>query len=296
MANDLSSAEQDFLWALQLLADGKPLPTAKMTALGRRCPGFAQTRLQVLTYDFAAHPNQQAKLRTVVEVLWAMLGPAKFIEDHIPEIKLPNDAAYHEFVIEQMQSAPQTFGRNELMMLAKRCRGRKVGDEASRLLREHLESVADTLLAQPPGLSENAEQLKHSVRQFGFSTDLNESLAKVQDGLHQSGDGFDQKALLGHLRTFFEKLHQEVGHELHRRKPDTVDKTDFTKFGNLLDHLRAKDVITDKMKEFARGLYGILSNEGVHAMKAQRDYVDVCWIMVIGYGRLLLFELERRVR
>ena len=64
-------------------------------------------------------------------------------------------------------------------------------------------------------------------------------------------------------------MHQEVGHELHRRKPETAEKTDFTKFGNLLDHLHNKDVVTAKMKEFARGLYGILSNEGVHAMKAE---------------------------
>jgi hypothetical protein len=54
-------------------------------------------------------------------------------------------------------------------------------------------------------------------------------------------------------------------------------------------------VLTDKMFEFGKALYGVLSNEGVHAIKSTREYVRLCRNMTAEYALVLFFELERRL-
>ena len=63
----------------------------------------------------------------------------------------------------------------------------------------------------------------------------------------------------------------------------------------VLDFLERHGVLTDKMKELSKALYGVLSNEGVHAITSRRDYVRLFRNMVIEYAIVLFHELDRRI-
>src|SRR5581483_12387743 len=135
---------------------------------------------------------------------------------------------------------------------------------------------------------------KH-VFEHRFTPELNEVLEKIDVGLAAPGDPFDQAALLKHLRTFFEKLHEQAGERLRTAKPETVDGTDLSSCGQALDYLTRKSVLTAKMSAFGKALYGVLSDEGVHALKSEREYVRLCRNVVVEYTLVLFFELERRL-
>lgn len=98
-----------------------------------------------------------------------------------------------------------------------------------------------------------------------------------------------------HLRTFFERLHEQVAIKLHAEKPETRDGTDLLKCQQIIDHLERQDVLTTKTKALGRALYSILSEEGVHALESTREYVRLCRNMVAEYGLILFYELERRL-
>lgn len=150
-------------------------------------------------------------------------------------------------------------------------------------------------LSNPRELNEDVGKVKKQVTDFGFGKELNELLDKVEKGLGV-GDGFDQKALLTHLRTFFEKAHERAGEKLQAAKPTTKNNTDLTKCGKAIEFLCEKDVLTNKMMQLAKGLYAVLSNEGVHAITSEKEYVRLCRNMVTEYALVLFFELERRLK
>jgi hypothetical protein len=74
------------------------------------------------------------------------------------------------------------------------------------------------------------------------------------------------------------------------------DKTHLSSCGQALDFLHRRGVLTEKMRDYGKALYGVLSNEGVHAFKSEREYVRLCRNTVAEYALVLFFELERRLR
>ena len=137
-------------------------------------------------------------------------------------------------------------------------------------------------------------QVKRRVSEYNFGEELNSLLDKVEASL-DTGDNFDQAAMLKHLRTFFEHLHQQAGQRLRKDLPETIDETPLTKCGQAIEYLQRKDVLTEKMQSLGKAIYGVLSNEGVHAIKSEREYVRLCRNMVAEYALVLFFELERRL-
>jgi hypothetical protein len=75
-----------------------------------------------------------------------------------------------------------------------------------------------------------------------------------------------------------------------------VDGADLTKCQQAIDYLERRGVLTDRMKALGRALYGVLSEEGVHALKADPEYVRLCRNMIAEYALVLFFELERRLQ
>ena len=119
----------------------------------------------------------------------------------------------------------------------------------------------------------------------------------VTVGGGDGGDQFDQAATLKHLLPFFEKLHQQAGLRVWAKKiPLSADATDFTKCQQTIDFLERHGVLTDRMKLLGRALYGVQSEEGVHALKADPEYVRLCRNMVAEYALVLFFELERQLK
>jgi hypothetical protein len=285
------SIELDFTIALDLLIkDG--FDRDKFIKLAAAVPVQAQKALQSNLKPVGASqkPEHKFAAETMLAALWRIMGCEKFVEYYAPQVGVPDSAL--EYVWRRLQERPNDFSNKALKAMRLRKERDPLGDLARKILRERLESFADQLPDKQFELSADVEQLKQTVRDFGFSPELNETLAKVEAGIG-SGDAFDQAALLKHLRTFFEQFHRECGEELRRRKPETIDGTPLGQCGQAIDYLVRKDVLTDKMGALGRGLYGVLSEEGVHKLKAEREYVRLCWNMVVEYGKVLLFELER---
>jgi hypothetical protein len=286
------SIELDFMVALDLLLKGE-FDRDKFVKLALAVPAQAQRALQsnLVPVGASQKPEHKAATQTMLAALWRIMGCEEFVEYYAGPAGTRDYAL--EYVFRLLQERPNQFSDKALKTM--RLRKDALGDLARSVLRQCLESFADSLPDNERELSADVEQLKQTVRDFGFSDELNETLAKVESGLG-SGDAFDQAALLKHLRSFFEQFHREVGEELRRKKPAAMDGTPLNSCGQAIDYFARKDVLTDRMQALGRALYGVLSNEGVHKLKAEREYVRLCWNMVIEYGKVVLFELERATR
>jgi len=160
-----------------------------------------------------------------------------------------------------------------------------------------LAPIADHLIQNPSDVNRDIAEVKRRISEYSFNPDLNEVLDKVESALAAEGDQFDQAASLKHLRTFFEKLHEQAGLRIRAEKvPLSADATDFTKCQQVIDYLERHDVLTDKMKALGRALYGVLSEEGVHSLKADREYVRFCRNWIAEYALVIFFELEQRLK
>ena len=251
-------------------------------------PEAAQRVLASHVMMWPASTPYTAVPQVMAEALWNVIGCEAFVKSYANQASRFVWAC--EFVLQRLEEHPNEFSDLALSLLY--ARSDDLAELAGIEVGKRLESVVDQLPDKRQELSADAEQLKQRARDFGFPPELNEALAKIEAGLG-IGDGFDQAALLKHLRTFYENLHRGVGEELRRRKPVTIDGTNLGSFGQAIDYLHRKDVVTEPTRALAKALYGMLSNQGVHSLKAEKEYVRLCWNMVIEYGKILLFELER---
>jgi hypothetical protein len=170
---------------------------------------------------------------------------------------------------------------------------------------KRLQRKAALMIRQPAEVNRDSASVKTRVNDFGFPSELNELLTKVDYELGTNQDGFDEAGTLKHVRTFVEELHKRCAITLRERCPETQnkvgnpnseDKTPLDKHQGVLDFLERHGVLTNKMKKLSEALYGILSNEGVHAITARREYVRLCRNMVIEYALVLFHEMDRRIQ
>lgn len=224
---------------------------------------------------------------------WNLLGTTEFL------IRNKLEFQFEDFVINQLTQAPADFTHEDLLFLLKEYKrdDHPIRIDALNLLNDYVISFAERLASEPLEMSEDLESLKKSIHDYGFDVDLNATLQKIDNDLQKDSDAFDQKATMGHIRSFFERVLKNICEELQRAKPELSDKTPLHKFGKAIDYLKRKDVITEEIEALAKALYSILSDDhfGVHALKANRDYTRLCRNMVIEYAVTLFFELERRL-
>jgi hypothetical protein len=107
------------------------------------------------------------------------------------------------------------------------------------------------------------------------------------------GDKFDQVSTLRHLRTFFERLHNQVATTVRTQKPEVRDNTPINICGRCIDFLKEAGVLPAHLHSLAKSIYSVLSSEGGHAIKSEREYVRLCRNMVAEYALILFFELVR---
>jgi hypothetical protein len=228
----------------------------------------------------------------VLEAYWSLFGAADCVT-LFPVID--QDLAEYFFKL-KLFDALDSFTDEDLVRLRDVYRDKPMQQVVVNAQGSKLVPIANQLLGNPTEINQDVGKVKNRITEYKFSPDLNEVLEKVADGLAAGGDPFDQAALLKHLRTFFEKLHQQVAEKLRVERPDTNDRTDLGKCAQAIDFLQRKGVLTDKMASLGKALYGVLSNEGVHAMKSEREYVRLCRNQLVEYALVLFFELDRRIR
>jgi hypothetical protein len=229
----------------------------------------------------------------VLDLYWRVFGP----RDSVVMFCLHDVPLVEAYLTAKLRDALDEFSDEDLDAFHRATYDKPIHGEVKKAQARKLIPVADLLLRNPPDLNRDIAEVKKRVSAYHFTEDLNEVLDKVEHGLAAGGDRYDQAAMLKHLRTFYEKLHEQVGLKLRAEKvPASVDGADLTKCQQAIDYLERRGVLTDRMKALGRALYGVLSEEGVHSLKADREYVRLCRNMIAEYALVLFFELERRLR
>lgn len=125
---------------------------------------------------------------------------------------------------------------------------------------------------------------------LGFDPILTASLVKAEDLYRASSDAFDLKSCLGHIRSFYEHLNIDAGQAIAKDLGTTVvDEWDPT-----ITFLKNKSFLSAQQDKFARGLYALLSDEGVHPLIAEREFARLLRNVVIEYGLMFLTMLQKK--
>jgi len=229
-----------------------------------------------------------------LEVLWQFEGRTKCIQQHFVGHSSP---LVDTFLKSKLVNDMQGLSQDDLERLAFMYSGQPLQGFIEVEQVRRLSGKADQLLKNPQELNKDVVEVKRRISQYNFHAELSELMSKVDDELAVGGDKFDQAATIKHLRTFFEKMHRQIGETVWTRKPATQDNTDLTKCGHALDFLKkaAVNILSDDLHKLGKALYGMLSNAGVHAASSEREYVRLCRNMVTEYALIVFFEVERRL-
>ena len=143
------------------------------------------------------------------------------------------------------------------------------------------------------GFNLEVNQDKATVESYlktqGFSDGLIECLNRADQIYQSASSGFDFKSIMGHLRSFMEKLQSEGLTKLPSESPNPADH----RWGEGLKRLRQKDVLSKAEEGYASALYTLLSDEGVHPIIAEKEYARLARNVVIEYALLFLRKLEK---
>jgi hypothetical protein len=294
--NDKERAFYSALLVLLNNRDSQSISTEQFLTLSRAVPEYALRMIEGNRTDlmYIVGHRRSPIAQMIMTAEWDLKGPSQFIEDH----HLGAETEYSDFMQQRLTTNPEEFSPANLESIIRHFKpATPIHQAAVTALTNYVATFADRLTAEPPGLSDDVESLKQAIRDYGFSGDLDEVLAKIDDDLQKSKDAFDQTATMKHIRSFFEKLHESIARELQVKKQSVGNGTPLHQCGNAIDYLERKNVITAKIRDLGRCLYTILSDGdfGVHALRANRDYTRLCRNMVVEYAVTLFLELERRL-
>jgi transposase len=131
------------------------------------------------------------------------------------------------------------------------------------------------------------ENDKSKVEEFlsrlGFSADLMRALNEAEKDYRDSASPFELKNCLTHFRGFIEHLHLEAAQHIAKTTPDSTHDWDMS-----TSFLRKHDFITSQQEKLARGIYALISDEGVHPLMSERIFARVLRNVIIEYGFMFL--------
>jgi hypothetical protein len=96
---------------------------------------------------------------------------------------------------------------------------------------------------------------------------------------------------MSHLRSFLEQLHAQACAAI---ATDTTPMTEYNKWGLTIAFLKKHDYLSPQEEKLVAGIHAIMSEDGVHPLIAEREYVRLVRNMVIEYGLLLMSILEKK--
>lgn len=284
----------EFETALQRLTENR-LTVDQVFALvqGRKYEAASLVEQALVTLGLGKLFNARA-ICGLLELSWRLNGPSKCV--HVSFAGLEPRDWIAQFLMQKLAESQTEFDDETLRLTAHYwSKYPAIVEFVYRIQAARLASKASRLQAVPQELAADVAHVKERVSAYKFPPELISLLDKAEDGLNADGDPFDQSAILKHLRTFFEQLHRLIAERIHQFDSALKDGTDLTKCQQVIDYLQRKEVIKDKLQALGRALYGILSEEGVHAIQSKREYVRLCRNMVAEYALILFFEVDRLV-
>ncbi len=147
------------------------------------------------------------------------------------------------------------------------------------------------LLSEGLNLEVNQDKIavEEYIQRYGFPHTLVESLNEAERLYLHGTTLLEFKSSMGHLRTFLENVHSEAMPALYGKFGGSLPN----KWGGGLSYLVQNNVLSTVEEKFIAGLYGLISDEGVHALVAEREYVRLSRNFVIEYALLFLRKMEK---
>ena len=144
------------------------------------------------------------------------------------------------------------------------------------------------------GLNLEVNQDKAAVENYlkahGFSDGLVEYLNRTDQFYQSASSGFEFKSVMGHLRSFMERLQAEGIAKLGPAKASPPPQ----RWGDGLKHLQQQGLLSKAEEGYAAALFTLLSDAGVHPIIAEKEYARLARNVVIEYALLFLCRLEKR--
>ncbi len=127
------------------------------------------------------------------------------------------------------------------------------------------------------------------IQRYGFPHTLIESLNEAEWLYLHGTTPLEFKSSMGHLRSFLESVHSEAMPALYGKFGGSIPD----RWGEGLSYLVQNNVLSTVEEKFVAGLYGLISDEGVHPLVAEREYVRLSRNFVIEYALLFLRKMEK---
>ena len=129
------------------------------------------------------------------------------------------------------------------------------------------------------------------IESLGFNPTLTQSLNEAEKNYRANATGFELKDCMSHLRSFIEQLHIDacgpVADSIGEPNPPK-------KWGKAIAFLRTNGILSVQEEMFITSLYTLISDEGIHPLIAEREYVRIRRNMVMEYGLMFLTVLDKK--
>ena len=137
--------------------------------------------------------------------------------------------------------------------------------------------------------------LQETISKFNFDKNLNESLNKIDEKLFEAKDKFDLKGCMDLMRSFLEELCKSVALKIHKIKNTPFTQGTVDTMGKACDYLKSRDVdfLSQKEGELLNRLYAFISEESVHTLQSEKEYVRISRNFGIEMGLFLVEKLEK---
>src|SRR6266851_9656214 len=147
-------------------------------------------------------------------------------------------------------------------------------------------------LQELPNLEIDSDKIKvvGFLDSLGFNPLLAASLVRAEQQYSTASGPFDWKECLGHIRSFYEHMNIDAGQAI----AENMGKVVVDQWDPTMTFLKNSKFFTEQQEKFARGLYTLLSDEGVHPLMAEKEFARLLRNMVIEYGLMFLTMLEKK--
>jgi len=146
------------------------------------------------------------------------------------------------------------------------------------------------LQSRNPDVENDKVHVESFLQSLGFNSLLTAALNKAEELYTRPTDAFDRKSCIGHLRSFIEHLHIDAGAAIAASMGLSI----LPEWDPTLTFLKNKAFLTPQQDKLARGLYAVLSDEGVHPLISDQEFARLSRNMVIEYGLMFLTMFAKK--
>lgn len=164
---------------------------------------------------------------------------------------------------------------------------RKLFKQSNELLIKDLDSHLESGIDLDINLDK--KELTKEFKRFGFTDDLEETLEKIDKKLTVAEDDFDHKNCIDLLRSFTERLYEQIAKIIIITKWRSGDEKNSEKVATLF---KESGLISDDQAKLLSSLRHFLSNKGSHRLKSRREDARLSRNMTIEFSLYLIRLVE----